>query len=529
MPLVTVSEVLRLALPSATEVVAGAAGLSNAATWARLLRARPASLGRIEQGEIWILSAAALHLVGDPRSVARMIRDMGQAGVVAFVTTEALAAEVRAEATKANTPVLRVPPDTPLGEVEKAIVSVLVDHDRAIGQRVQEVYERLLSTLVVEDRGLELISSIVAEVTGKAVYLLDEHFQPTVQTGGGERAAEALAEVRRRHWEGLLGNVSERLIVVRTVGVGEPTAVALRPLTLRGAIEGYLALLGPADDFVDFDHQVADRAASVLAIELAKQSAVVEARLRLQGDFLTDLLDNPAPPEDSLFDAANGTSVRGRQRFVDATRRRLVLADVTTLLRERDGSIQVLMPCPADVEPNDADAGVAWVERLRLSLEESLQPESLSVVAGVGRTPGKETTAYAAMREATRAADIAASMAADSPASLHFARLGALRLIFHLADNPELRAFQRDVLGPLETSDAARRSEFVRTLDAFLRAGGNHMRAARDLNVHRNTLIYRLERIQELLGGSNLEHPETRLNLQLALKIRAALGGSTPN
>ena len=66
----------------------------------------------------------------------------------------------------------------------------------------------------------------------------------------------------------------------------------------------------------------------------------------------------------------------------------------------------------------------------------------------------------------------------------------------------------------------------MRTLDAFLRAGGNHMRAARDLNVHRNTLIYRLERIQELLGGADLEDPETRLNLQLALKIRAALGGS---
>src|ERR1700730_14816074 len=552
MPLVTVSEVLRLALPPATEVVAGAAGLSNAATWARLLRARPASLGRIEQGEIWILSAAALHLVGDPRSGACIIRDMGRAGWVVFVRSEALGVEVRAEAKEANTPVLRVPSDTPLGEIEKAIVSVLVDRDRAIGQRVQEVYERLLSTLVVEERGLELISSIVAEVTGKAVYLLDEHFQPTVQTGGVERAAEALADVRRRHWEGMLGNVSERLIVVRSTGVAEPTAVALRPLTLRGAIEGYLALLGPADDFVDFDHQVADRAASVLAIELAKQSAVVEARLRLQGDFLSDLLDNPAPPEDALIErarrlgydlsrphlvfvlrppdgtAANGTGIRSRQRFVDATRRRLVLADVTTLLRERDGSVQVLMPCPPDVEPTDADAGVAWVERLRMSLEESLQPESLAVVAGVGRTPGRETTAYAAMREATRAADIAANMAADSPASLHFARLGALRLIFHLAHNPELRAFQRDVLGPLENSDAARRSGFVRTLDAFLRAGGNHMRAARDLNVHRNTLIYRLERIQELLGGSNLEHPETRLNLQLALKIRAALGGSAP-
>jgi purine catabolism regulator len=529
--------------------VAGAAGLGNAVTWARLLRARPTSLGRIEQGEVWLLSTAALQLVGDPRAVGRMIRDMAQAGVVAFVTPEPATKEVQAEADAANTPLLRVPSDTSLAEIERAVVSVLVDRDRAIGQLVQEVYERLLATLV-EDRGLELISNIVAEVTGKAVYLLDEHFQPTLQTGGGQRAADALADVRRRHWEGLLGNVSERLIVVRSVG-NQPTAVALRPLTLRGAIEGYLALVGHSDDFVDFDHQVADRAASVLAIELAKQSAVVEARLRLQGDFLTELLDSPAPPEESLIERArrlgydltrphlvfvlrpregessNGTgNSRGHQRFVDATRRRLVTADVTTLLRERDGTIQVLMPCPPEVEPNDADAGVEWVERLRSSLEESLAPESLSVVAGVGRTPGPETTAYAAMREATRAADIAASIATDSPSALHFARLGALRLIFHLADNPELRAFQRDVLGPLEVSDAARRSEFVRTLDAFLRAGGNHMRAARDLNVHRNTLIYRLERIQELLGGANLEDPETRLNLQLALKIRAALGGS---
>ena len=47
------------------------------------------------------------------------------------------------------------------------------------------------------------------------MYLLDEHFQPTVQTGGDDHAAEALADVRRRYWEGLLGNVSERLIVLR--------------------------------------------------------------------------------------------------------------------------------------------------------------------------------------------------------------------------------------------------------------------------------------------------------------------------
>ena len=98
MPLVTVSEILRLALPTGTEVVAGAAGLGNAVSWARLLRSRPTSLGRIERGEIWLLSSAALQLVGGSRNVARMIRDMGEAGVVAFVTPEMLGPEVHAEA-----------------------------------------------------------------------------------------------------------------------------------------------------------------------------------------------------------------------------------------------------------------------------------------------------------------------------------------------------------------------------------------------------------------------------------------------
>jgi purine catabolism regulator len=387
--------------------------------------------------------------------------------------------------------------------------------------------------------------------------MLDEHFQPTVQMGGDQRAADAIAEVRRRHWEGLLGNLSERLIAIRG-GTAAPLGVALRPLTLRGAIEGYLAIVGEPDDFVDFDHLIADRATSVLAIEFAKQSAVVEARLRVQGDFLSDLLDAPQAPDESLLERArrlgydlgrphlvfvlrpresastNGlTASRAYQRFLDVARKRLVLADSATLLREREGAIQVLLPCPPEVVPDGPDSALEWVERLRSSLEASLAPETLAVVAGVGRVPAGDGTFFAAIREATRAADIAASLSAANDtggpgptSALHFARLGALRLIFHLADNPELRAFQRDVLGPLETSDANRRSEFVRTLDAFLRAGGNHMRAARDLNVHRNTLIYRLERIQELLGGADLEDPEMRLNLQLALKIRAALGGS---
>src|SRR5215469_7684397 len=117
MPLVTVSEVLRLALPPTTEVAAGAAGLGNAATWARLLRTRPTSLGRIEHGDIWLLSTAALQLVGDPRALARMVSNMCPACVVASVTPAPLGSELTAEADAIDSPIPRVPSDTSLVEI----------------------------------------------------------------------------------------------------------------------------------------------------------------------------------------------------------------------------------------------------------------------------------------------------------------------------------------------------------------------------------------------------------------------------
>jgi purine catabolism regulator len=59
----------------------------------------------------------------------------------------------------------------------------------------------------------------------------------------------------------------------------------------------------------------------------------------------------------------------------------------------------------------------------------------------------------------------------------------------------------------------------VETLEGFFECNGNHARAAEALHLHRNTLLYRLDRIQSITGR-DLGDAETRLSLQLALKIR---------
>ncbi len=548
MALVTVSEVLRFALPAGSTLLAGSDGLNRAVTWARQLRARPTTLASVEPGEVWLVSPGSLQQVGGPRAMARLLHDVASAGVAAVVVGDELGPEALAEADATSTPLIRTPADALPGEIEKAIVSLVVDRDRMIGGRVQEVYDRLLATLV-EDRGSELLTEIVHGVSGKAVYLLDEHYQPTLQAGGTPASAEAMGLLRRRFWEGQLESAPDRPVSLRGTATGDLSAL-LRPLILRGAVEGHLALVATRSAFDEFDYRVAERAATVLAIELAKQSAVVEARLRVQGDFLEELLDNPSAPVEQLESRARSLgydlsrphvvfvlrprvprgaaiTARQQQRFVDVTRRRLVLADVATLLRERDGTVQVLVPHPPHLDASSSLAVSAWVDALRSDLETALEPEGVLVAAGVGRTPDPVISYHAALREATQAAEIAASMPGGAT-TLHFARLGALRLIFHLSGHPELESYYVDLLGPLDEYDRQHRSELAQTLEAFFNAGGNHMQAARDLHVHRNTLIYRLERIRELLGGADLEDPDTRLNLHLALKIGASLGVRTP-
>ena len=89
-----------------------------------------------------------------------------------------------------------------------------------------------------------------------------------------------------------------------------------------------------------------------------------------------------------------------------------------------------------------------------------------------------------------------------------------------LAQNPlVLERYVGHVLGPLLAADS--RGALLETLGALL-ARGTVKEAAVALRVHRHTVLYRMEKLQELLGG-DLDQPAVRHRLQLALDLRRLL------
>jgi DNA-binding PucR family transcriptional regulator len=84
-----------------------------------------------------------------------------------------------------------------------------------------------------------------------------------------------------------------------------------------------------------------------------------------------------------------------------------------------------------------------------------------------------------------------------------------------LAHSSALEPF-RALVEPLEEHDRERRSDLVKTLKVYFDTGANASEAADRLFLHRNSMLYRLARIEKLIG-LNLKDSQARLALQLGL------------
>lgn len=105
--------------------------------------------------------------------------------------------------------------------------------------------------------------------------------------------------------------------------------------------------------------------------------------------------------------------------------------------------------------------------------------------------------------------------------------MGTERLLRELASGSALEPFHA-LVEPLEEHDRERRSDLIRTLLVYFDAGANTSEAADRLFLHRNSMLYRLTRVEKLTG-LDLKDPKARLALQLGLLFVGERERSTNN
>lgn len=118
-------------------------------------------------------------------------------------------------------------------------------------------------------------------------------------------------------------------------------------------------------------------------------------------------------------------------------------------------------------------------------------------------------------REARITLNLMARLGLDQPCS--FRDLRVLAVLFEVASTETGRDFAAEILTPLRRANPGA-SELGQAVQAYIKCGGNVNAAARQLHVHRNTMLYKLDRASRVLQ-LDLRQPEHRFAVELASKI----------
>jgi DNA-binding PucR family transcriptional regulator len=264
--------------------------------------------------------------------------------------------------------------------------------------------------------------------------------------------------------------------------------------------------------------------ADVVALDLARERAVLQTELRVHGEVLDDLLEGRLDDRDAIRARAallgidlslpryvacvglhgKGSITRGTLDALERAIRR-PFPDATVVPR---GGDVVLLVAPDGAEAREVEHNLRELLGDRLS-------------AGLGRLCLALDDYADACAEAAAALDLARRRPRAGEL-LTSADLGLYGLLARGSTRQSLESIVDGALGPLLEADASGGSEYVKTLDAYL-ANDRHLEpTAHALHVHPNTVRYRLAKAQELLAVS-LRDVDDRFLLELALRVRGAL------
>ncbi|NDJ77767.1 MAG: PucR family transcriptional regulator [Chloroflexi bacterium] len=533
-PNLNVHDLLRLALPVGTSLVAGGQSAHRPIAWVSVLNTRPPAFSDLRGGEIALLSLDAMYLLSDKLTLVSLIRELSETDVVAIGVQGEINQTARKIADDLRIPLLQLPDTVPLRDVEHHIAQALLGNPAPVEERGRDIHAQLLQ-LSTENRGLGSLAAALATMAGKTVVIQDKRLRP-LATAGRLTASPDWPSIEDALYDvnPLPALFRDRMEVAQASP--DPVAIPVPPLELRRLVapivagkmgRGFLSLVfSPHESYDALDVVFARNGAAVCALEMAKEKAIREAQKRVQGNVLEQFLGGMINENEALLRLTRlgyQPDQHYTTLYIGGLRENIPTArQIEALCNEQSGALglgalvqpygsEVIVFCEGD-PANARDLALAVQGRVT-------ERYSAEIIVGLGQQAHDLKEWREGFQQAVGAFRTAHQWRLTTP--LAFWDMGVYRLLSLLVGSPELSKFYLETLGKL-AEENSHNAEFITTLEAFFEENGNLTRTAKRLHIHRNTLLYRMDRIREI-SGLDLDNPETRLAIHLALRIRRIL------
>ncbi len=336
-------------------------------------------------------------------------------------------------------------------------------------------------------------------------------------------------------------------VVSRQLLLGNRCSVncLILPIAAHNFIYGYLVVWASVRPMVELDYVAMEQVAIVAALERIRAREVEQTKLRVRKDFFDDLLSGSIESVNAIRVMAEFHGLRYDDHY-----RCFVLG-----FENDDTLLWQQLPGESSFHPQ-----VEQISEIISKLFKDMGLSAITLSRGtqlvilVRLGPASEAQAVQVRQAAQYLADAIPQYAEDhkilvvvgqevsdlgkicqsyrsAQSGMRLVRsmqlrslvtfmddLAVFRLLNEHVDKTVLRNFFQSSIGPLLEYDRHHDSQLTQTLYCYFQNNSNVSDAAKDMFIHRNTCIYRIEKAKALLG-TDFKNANKRLELQLAILV----------
>jgi PucR family transcriptional regulator, purine catabolism regulatory protein len=549
----TVRQILQIEKLKDAVVVAGHQGLDNQVCFFNIMEV-PEVTRWMKGGEFLVTAGFAIK--DDVNLRKKLIYDLAEKNVAAFGIKPGqyfneIPKDMIEHADRVGLPLLQLPSDVPYMEFMLPIFEILISQQLNQLKRNEQIHHCMLEALLSGGGSLSICKALYDSL-GRPVYIIDNSGNivnniSNEKYGQGFSSGELMGIWTQLDNE-LLKCRPNRCNRINLEFSGKYEDVVLVPVQTNNTINGYIFVLDTEKKLDDQDLAALEYAGTISAIEFVKEKSVFETERKIRGELLEDLISGNFPTEETVIRRASYLNFNLNSKLVtfianiDQFEKYMIyhtnqdenhIQEIKNHLFEEihkaflgyNGGTMLLMKsnCIIGLIRMECDMNERVLNSRLIQIcgkVEARYPE-INISIGVGKTYKGARNIKNSYEEAETSLKVMHHLNEEKKI-LFFQELGPYRFLYELKGSEAMKTFYNEILGKIEQYDLQSNSNLVSTLNSYFKNDCSLLRTAENMLIHKNSVIYRIKKIEEITG-LKLSNPDDRFNLLLCIKLKSIL------
>ncbi|QGQ45400.1 PucR family transcriptional regulator [Metabacillus sediminilitoris] len=493
-----------------------------------------------------LLITTAFHFKDDFDSLLTLIKEMEKQGCSALgIKTKRFLAEIpEAAITLANElhfPLIELPVHISLGDIVSQSLSYILD------VRTNELHQAMqthqhFTNYVIGGQGIDKIVESLSSLIEFPVVLLNYHLRPVQKQ---MKTISHLENLEKMLINGYSFHFPKATMSSFSMVNETQETVTLFPVYTHNEQSSYLAVLGfipPSDRSTIL---TVEQASNVLAFELMKENALKQHSRRIQNEFFTNFINGRFSTNEEVISRGREFGLENEQRYICAVGDIIDEEKTISFMQSQSVNELIYETIESEIQSFHQTVHLFTIDQsyiLLMELEGAWKQIEHSFLSLLTKIQAKIHTHFRAIlsfgisnySEQLKQVPISYKEAKDA---LYYGNmLGKKQFIeiyqpkevpeiLRMVPYDQLKKFYTDTFQAFANEPKKDHQDLLHTLSVYLETHCQISETAKRLYVHRNTVIYRLEKCEEIIGRS-IKEPDETLRLRIAFRIKALLQGN---